>query len=142
MTTVSIANLSNLTGKYARVTERVVSQAASDTLSGIEVDGGTARGGVRVHGAIPEDIGFLKGSLISTLYGNTSLTAAGEDSHVLIAGSMRVGDVARFAWTAEYAAAVHYGANGKTGTFWIDVATSKWQATVANAVRKVRAELG
>lgn len=125
--------------------DAVVSTATTHMLADIEIVPGITRGGSRVKGTIPRDLGALAGSLQSSLYGHMALTpAAGEESYVLVAGSMKAGDVATFTWggaTAPYAMAVHYGANGVPGTFWVDVAANKWQGYVDDATRKVRAEI-
>lgn len=144
MATFKLAQLPAWAKKVQKVTDDVVGQATADLLASIKVDGGITRTGARVRGAIPRDTGILAASLQSTLYGSTSLSQAGQESAVLVAGAMRAGDVARFAWggpAAPYAAAVHYGANGVTGTFWIDDAALRWVPTVNAAVARVRAEL-
>lgn len=145
MTTIRVADLPRWVRQQQQIMDAVVSQATGDLLNSIEIVPGIARGGSRVRGTIPRDLGALARSKQSTLYGSTSLTSEGEDSHVLIAGAMKAGDVATFSWggaAAPYAHAVHYGANGVPGTFWIDVAADGWQRTVAGAVRRARAALG
>jgi len=136
-------------GRWAAKTQRrmdvVVKQATNDLLSGIEIGPSIARTGSRQKGTIPRDLGALASSLQSTLYGSTSLSPPqGEDSYILVAGAMKAGDVARFAWgggAAPYARAVHYGANGVPGTFWIDVAAGKWPEYVRGAVAKAKARV-
>jgi hypothetical protein len=110
-------------------------------LADIEVTVGINRGGSRVEGTIPRDLGDLANSLRSTLYGTSAMSANGKDSAVLIAGAMEAGDVAEFVWTAPHAPHVHYGANGVPGTFWRDVAAGKWPGYVAAAVVKAKAEI-
>lgn len=144
MAKFTLAQLPAWANKVQKVTDAIVGQAASDLLADIKVDGGITRTGSRVRGAVPRDTGALALSLQSSLYGSTSISAGGEESAVLVAGQMRAGDVGRFAWggpAAPYAAAVHYGANGVTGTFWIDDAKTRWVPTVNAAVARVRAEL-
>lgn len=142
MTTFKLADLPAWSRKIQKVTDAIVGQAAADILASIKVDGGIVRTGARVRGAVPRDLGFLANSLQSSLYGSTSISGTGPSEAILVAGRMKAGEVARFAWSAPYAAAVHYGANGVTGTFWIDVAAGNWQRNVSSAVRRVRAELG
>lgn len=141
---ITFAELPQWAAKVQRITDAVVSQATSDMLADIEVVPGINRGGSRVRGTIPRDLGKLAASLQSELYGSTSLTQGGEDSWALVAGQMEAGDVARFSWgsgEADYAAAVHFGANGVPGTFWIDVAAGKWPSYVKSAVARAKAEI-
>lgn len=131
--------------KVKKAQDAVVSTATTHMLADVEIVPGINRGGAREHGTIPRDLGALAGSLQSSLYGSMAMTPPeGEDSYTLVAGSMKAGDVATFTWggaTAPYAMAVHYGANGVPGTFWVDVAANKWQGYVDDATRKVRAEI-
>jgi hypothetical protein len=144
LTVFSYADIDDWVSKVDAVMDAVISQATADSLAAVEVKGGITRTGSRVRGAIPIDLGTLAASLQSTLYGSSSLTASGEESYALVAGSMRAGDAATFAWggtAAPYAQAVHYGSNGLTGTFWIDDMAVRWPAIVKEAVAKVKAEL-
>lgn len=144
MAVLRLADLPAWAMKVQRVADAVVSQATADVLAGIEVVPGLARGGSRVPGTIPRDLGALAASLQSSLYGSTSLSVSGANSYVLAAGSMKAGDVARFAWggpAAPYARAVHDGAKGVPGTHWIDAAANRWPAAVARAVAKAKAEI-
>lgn len=141
---MSFADLPAWVSKVQKVQDAVVKQATGDMLADIEVVPGINRGGARVEGTIPRDLGALANSLQSSLYGSSAITQAGAESHVLIAGAMKAGDTARFAWggsVAPYAEPVHYGANGVPGTHWIDVAAAKWQGYVGEAVRRARAEI-
>lgn len=142
MTTFTLTTLPQWVSKVKKVADAVVSQAASDLLAGIEVRGGIARTGNRVPGAVPVDTGFLANSLQSTLYGSSSISSAGQNGWIMVAGSMKAGDTARFAWTADYARLVHDGARGVPGTHWVDAAANRWPAVVAGAVAKARAEIG
>jgi len=130
--------------KSEKVLNAVTSTAVSNMLADIEIVPGINRGGSRVRGTIPRDIGALARSLESSLMGSTAITQSGEESHVLVAGQMKAGDTATFIWggkDAPYAKDVHYGANGVPGTFWIDVAAGKWQGYVTAAAAKARAGL-
>lgn len=62
-------------------------------------------------GRMPNRIsGNLINSLVSGL--NGSFGAAGEVSYVITLESMKIGDVAQFAWTAPYARRLEYGFSG------------------------------
>lgn len=88
-------------------------------------------------GHMPVDTGFLRSSLQSSLNGSTALT--GPDSYVLVAGQMKLGDVASFGWTAAYAIYVHYGARGRPGRMWAELAAQKWPAIVEANTMKAKA---
>jgi len=142
VTQYTFAELPQWAAKVEKIANAVVRQATSDMLAGIEIVPGINRGGSRQKGTIPRDIGALAASLQSSIYGSTSLS--GPASYVLVAGQMKAGDVATFAWggtVAPYARHVHYGANGVPGTFWIDVAAAGWRGYVKGAVRKAKAEI-
>lgn len=144
MTRYTFADLPAWVAKVQKVQDAVVKQSVGDMLADIEVVPGINRGGARVEGTIPRDLGALANSLQSSLYGSTSMTQGGAESHVLVAGAMKAGDTARFGWggsVAPYAEPVHYGANGVPGTHWIDVAAGKWQGYVANAVSRAKTEI-
>lgn len=141
MAQYSFAELPQWARKVGRIQDAIVKQATGDMLADIDVTVGINRGGSRVKGTIPRDLGNLANSLRSTLYGTSAMSAGGKDSYALIAGSMEAGDIAEFAWTAEYAVHVHYGANGVPGTFWRDIAAGKWQGYVRGATAQVKAEI-
>jgi 20S proteasome alpha/beta subunit len=144
VTTYTFAQLPKWGTKVTKIGDAIVKTATGDMLADIEVVPGINRGGSRVRGTIPRDIGALANSLQSTLYGTTAMSAGGADSHTLIAGAMKAGDVAKFSWgggVAPYAPHVHYGANGVPGTFWRDAAAGKWPGYVAAAVAKAKAEI-
>ena len=143
MTKYSFATLPRWAEKVEKIANAVVSQATNDMLNSIKIVPGINRGGSRVKGTIPRDLSALARSLQSSIYGSTSLS--GEKSWMLVAGQMDAGDVAQFAWggnAAPYARAVHYGANGVPGTFWIDVAANGWKTKwVPGAVIKAKATI-
>lgn len=135
------AQLDDWARKTKERTEVVTKQATNDMLKNIEIVPGVNRGGARIGGTIPRDTGALAASLQSTLRGSTTLSGQGADSYALIVGAMETGDVATFAWggpAAAYAQAVHYGANGVPGTFWIDEAAAGWQGYVSAAVARAK----
>jgi hypothetical protein len=89
-------------------------------------------------GNMPVDTGFLRNSLVSSLDGAS--VAQGEDSYTLTIGQMQVGQTARFAWAAEYAAARHYKGPdfGQGGGMWRDLAAQQWQRIVESNAKAVQ----
>lgn len=144
MARYTLAQLPQWALKVEKVANAVVKQATNDLLNSIEIGPSITRTGARRVGTIPRDLGALAASLQSSLYGSTALT--GPESYVFIIGAMKAGDRVTFAWggaVAPYAEAVHYGANGVAGTFWVDIAANKWSTVfVPGAVEKARQELG
>ncbi len=144
MTEYTFAQIDEWATKVDTVLDSILSQSVNDLLSGIEVVPGINRGGSRQRGTIPRDFGKLAASLQSTLQGSTSLTQTGEASYALVVANIKAEDVATFSWGTgedDYAFHVHYGANGVPGTFWVDVARTKWQGYVNSATARARSEL-
>ena len=142
MTQYTFATLPAWAAKVEKIADAVVRQATGDMLASIKIAPGITRGGSRQRGTIPRDRGALAASLQSSLYGGTAMSGAA--SFVLVAGQMKAGDVAEFAWggtDAPYARYVHYGARGVKGTYWIDVAAAGWTGYVDKAVAKARREI-
>jgi len=121
----------------------IFKQATSDLIAGIEIGPSITRSGHRKHGTIPRDLSTLANSLTSTLFnGAGSIDAVGPISHTFVISQAEIGDKISFSWggaAADYAHHVHYGANGVKGTFWIDVAASKWPKYVAEATIAAKA---
>lgn len=140
MVTYKLAELPKWARKVERVAEAVVKQSVNDMLNSIEIGPSIARTGARQMGTIPRDLGALAASLQSSLYGSTAMTGA--DSYVMVVAQMQLGDRVTFTWggaVAPYAKAVHYGARGVDGTFWVDIATNQWSTVfVPEAVKKAR----
>jgi len=142
VTVYKLADLPLWATKVTKIADAIVKQSVNDLLRSIEIVPGINRGGSRVRGTIPRDLGPLAASLQSSLYGSTAIT--GTESYVLIVTQLKAGDVARFAWggnAAPYVLEVHYGANGVDGTFWVDVAANKWTSFVDVAVIKAKAAI-
>ena len=66
----------------------------------------------------------------------------GASSYILVAPQMKGGDVATFTWTAEYAAAVNNGNNGRPGAHFVEGAVDEWPAIVRASIRKAKARVG
>lgn len=142
MATFTFSNLDQWALKTNKRLTAVVRHATSKTLSEIEIVPGIMRGGSPQRGQIPRHLGFLANSLTSSLYGSTSAGNSGEDSYVNVIGGMKPGDTATFVWGAVYARAIHYGRDGVGGTFWVDVAATKWSRNVSDSVRLAKAQVG
>lgn len=139
MARFKFAELGKWAEKEKRLRDAIVAQATNDMITGASRTAtGVTRGGSVKKGFIPRDLGPLAASLISTLYGSTSITQ-GEGEFSLVVGSMRSGDRAVFSWTAPYAKAKNYGYKGQAGWHWIEVAKNNWPATFAAAAAKARA---
>jgi len=108
-----------------RSTGDVIGRAARRTM-------GITRGAKNAKpGFIPVDLSTLSKSLVSTIHGG--IRQEGADSHRLIIGKVKSGDVISFMWggpAASYARHVHYGTKHMDGWFWIDRAVVNWQAIV------------
>jgi hypothetical protein len=98
-------------------------------------------------GRMPVQTGFLRNSIASGLNGVTfptrprpqgqeSLGDPDPTSYTLTIGQLDLGDVARFAWTAEYAIFQELGTSAFAGNHFVGVAAAKWpQFVEANARR-------
>lgn len=145
MTRTFTAQIDRWVSMTRRREEVVLKQATNNMLRAVKIVPGINRGGARVRGTIPRDLGALAASLQSSLYGSTMLAPqTGADSYVFTIGAMQIGSVARFSWggaVAPYAHAIHYGANGVPGTFWIDEMAGGWQGYVRDATREAKARV-
>ena len=90
-------------------------------------------------GRMPVITNTLRGSLQSSVAGGVSV--GGEESYILAAASMTGGDVATFTWTAEYAAAVNNGRNGRPGAHFVEGAVDQWPAIVRASIAKAKARV-
>jgi hypothetical protein len=87
-------------------------------------------------GRMPVDTGFLRNSLASGL--NGSFGPPDENSYTLTIGQLDLGDVARFAWTAEYAIFQELGTSAFAGNHFVGVAAAKWPQFVEANARRIR----
>ncbi len=87
-------------------------------------------------GRMPVDTGFLRNSLASGL--NGSFGTPDENSYTLTIGQLDLGDVARFAWTAEYAIFQELGTSAFAGNHFVGVAAAKWPQFVEANARRIR----
>ena len=91
-------------------------------------------------GRMPVDTGNLRNSLQSSVAGGAM--GEGASSYILAAAGMKGGDVATFTWTAEYAAAVNNGNNGRPGAHFVEGAVDEWPAIVRASIRKAKVAVG
>ena len=91
-------------------------------------------------GRMPVDTGNLRNSLQSSVAGGAM--GEGASSYILAAAGMKGGDVATFTWTAEYAAAVNNGNNGRPGAHFVEGAVDEWPAIVRASIAKAKARVG
>ena len=91
-------------------------------------------------GRMPVITNNLRDSLESSIAGGAK--GEGEESYILVAGNMKGGDLATFTWTAEYAAAVNNGNNGRPGAHFVEGAVDQWPAIVRASIAKAKARVG
>lgn len=99
---------------------------------------------------VPIDTGFLRNSLRASTGSMPLLTrenpgGPGPDEMaeiVLVIAGAEAGDTLYLGYTANYAAHVHYGANGRPGRPWVAMVAQRWQTIVAAKATEVRSRLG
>lgn len=125
------AQVSSFVQKSEEKMRKVMQASVQDVLDGAQTAAmSLARGASTVtQGAIPVDTGFLRNSLISGL--NGTFGAEAPDSYTMTIAGMDLGDTARFAWTAPYAAAIEYGFDTYPGAHFVGVNAARWQDIVA-----------
>jgi hypothetical protein len=103
-----------------------------------------------LNSLVPIDTGFLRNSLMASTTAMPVLTrenpggpgADGMSEIVLVIAGAEAGDVLYLGYTANYAAHVHYGANGRPGRPWVSMVAQRWEQIVATKAAEVRARLG
>ena len=139
MTTFSFANLD----AWARQTEARMNAVIKGSTQEVARIAQTPKA---KGGRMPVDTGMLRNSFQSSLNGSTSLS--GGDSYVMVAASMKAGDVAQFGWTAAYARRINYGFVGEDslgrsynqqGAHFLEGAAMQWPSIVAGEVTKAQA---
>ena len=133
MARYTFATLDQWTKKTERRIDAVLKDATQSVVAVAQVT--KAKGG-----RMPVDTGNLRNSLQSSIAGGAF--AEGEASHILVAPQMKGGDVATFTWTAEYAAAVNNGNNGRPGAHFVEGAVDEWPAIVRASIAKAKARVG
>lgn len=96
---------------------------------------------------VPRDTGFLRSSLMAsttampTLNRPKGVPSDLGDVMLVIAGA-DIGDTLYLGYTANYAAFVHYGAQGRQPRPWVTMVAQRWEMIVADKAREVKARLG
>lgn len=122
------AQLKDFESFSERKLRQIHQQAAQKVVEAAQTT--VARGG-----RMPVDTGNLRNSLVSGL--NGSFGQPSEVSYVLTIANFDLGDVAQFAWSAEYALPRHFKGPdfGQGGGMWVDYAAAQWQQSVDEAAR-------
>lgn len=98
-------------------------------------------------GNLPVDTGFLRASLVISKDGPKPMTRANPGGEKfewdapaasLVINGADVGETIFASYTANYAAMVNYGANGKTGRQFVGLAAQRWNSIVADVSNEVR----
>ena len=133
MARYTFAQLDQWTKKTERRIDAVLKDATQTVIS-------VAQTPKSKGGRLPVDTGNLRNSLQSSIAGGAS--GEGASSYILVAGNMKGGDLATFTWTAEYAAAVNNGRNGRPGAHFVEGAVDQWPAIVRASIAKAKARVG
>ena len=133
MARYTFATLDQWTKKTERRIDAVLKDATQSVVAVAQVSRDKG-------GRMPVITNTLRGSLQSSIAGGAF--AEGEASHILVAPQMKGGDVATFTWTAEYAAAVNNGNNGRPGAHFVEGAVDEWPAIVRASIRKAKVAVG
>jgi len=127
------STLDQWTKKTQRRIDAVLKDATQSVVAVAQVT--KAKGG-----RMPVDTGNLRNSLISSVAGGAA--GQGEESYIMAAAGIKGGDVATFTWTAEYAAAVNNGREGRPGAHFVEGAVDQWPAIVRASIAKAKAAVG
>lgn len=98
----------------------------------------------------PVDTGFLRSSLMASTTAMPALTRANPGMSVpadlgdilLVINSADLGDTIYLGYTANYAAFVHFGAQGRAPRPWVTMVAQRWEMIVAEKAVEVRRRLG
>jgi len=132
--------------QWTKKTEKRIDAVLKDAAQSVIAVAQTSKG----HGGrMPVITNTLRGSLESSIAGGAS--GEGESSHILVAPTMKGGDVATFTWTAEYARRVNNGFTGadslgrnysQVGAHFVEGAVDQWPAIVRASIRKAKVAVG
>lgn len=98
----------------------------------------------------PKRTGFLRASLVASQTAMPLLTRENPGVPVppdlgdviLVIQGAELGETLYLGYTANYAAYVHYGANGQPGAPWVSMIAQRWPQIVARRAEIVRTRLG
>ncbi|GAA2867457.1 hypothetical protein GGQ99_001291 [Aminobacter niigataensis] len=96
------------------------------------------------------ETGFLRSSLMASTTAMPSLTRANPGISVpgdlgdilLVINSADLGDTIYLGYTADYAAFVHFGAQGRSPRPWVTMVAQRWETIVAEKAGEVKRRLG
>jgi hypothetical protein len=96
------------------------------------------------------ETGFLRSSLMASTTAMPTLTRANPGMSVpadlgdilLVINSADLGDTIYLGYTANYAAFVHFGAQGRTPRPWVTMVAQRWEMIVAEKAGEVQRRLG
>lgn len=108
----------------------------------------------QMQAIVPVDTGFLRASLVAST--NRLPLAVLENPHPsgalvypldtadveLVIHNAASDDTIFLGYTAQYAAYVHYGAQGRPARPWVDMIAQRWPVIVAQKTAEVRMRLG
>jgi len=136
MVNYTFATLDQWTKKTKQRTDAVVKDATQTTIS---IAQKTKFNG----GRMPVITGNLRNSLQSSIAGGAS--GQGEESYIMVAATMKGGDLATFTWgngEFPYARPVNNGRNGRPGAHFVEGAVDQWPAIVRASIAKAKARVG
>jgi len=123
--------------QWTKKTERRINAVLKDATQSVVAVAQTPKA---KGGRMPVDTGNLRNSLISSVAGGAA--GQGAESYIMAAAGIKGGDVATFTWTAEYAAAVNNGREGRPGAHFVEGAVDQWPAIVRASIAKAKAAVG
>lgn len=96
------------------------------------------------------ETGFLRSSLMASTTAMPSLTRSNPGISMpvdlgdilLVISSADLGGTLYLGYTANYAAFVHFGAQGSTPRLWVTMVAQRWEMIVADKATEVRRRLG
>lgn len=97
--------------------------------------------------------GFLRASLMASTSGMPAINPAAQPAEngnysfdaaeiTAVLASAQIGQTIYMGYVAGYAAHVHYGANGRPGRPWVELAAQRWPQIVDRKTRELKTRLG
>lgn len=97
---------------------------------------------------VPVATGFLRASLVASISAMPMIRAADGQvpgdlgEIVLVIAGLEAGDTLYLGYTASYGPYVAFGANGRPGRPWVDMAAQRWPSIVNEVAARVKQRLG
>jgi len=129
------ATLDQWTKKTQRRTDAVLKDSTQTVIR-------TAQKTKAKGGRMPVITGNLRNSLQSSIAGGAS--GQGEESYIMVAATIKGGDLATFTWGNSefpYARPVNNGRNGRPGAHFVEGAVDQWPAIVRASIAKAKARV-